>query len=52
MIKLGLGIDKEDAFEESQAAAGDSTSDMPPLETSGENSAAVLAEASRMEEVD
>jgi molecular chaperone HtpG len=52
MIKLGLGIDEEDAVEESQTAAGDSTSDMPPLETSGENSAAVSAEASRMEEVD
>jgi len=52
MIKLGLGIDEEDATEESEAAAGDSTSDLPPLETGGENSAAVSAEASRMEEVD
>jgi molecular chaperone HtpG len=52
MIKLGLGIDEEDASEESQATAGDSTSDLPPLETGGENSAAVSAEASRMEEVD
>jgi len=51
MIKLGLGIDEDDASEESQAA-GDSTSDLPPLETAGENSAAVSAEASRMEEVD
>jgi molecular chaperone HtpG len=51
MIKLGLGIDEEDAIEENQAA-GDSNSDMPPLETGGENSAAVSAEASRMEEVD
>jgi len=50
MIKLGLGIDEEDGTEEN--AAGDSTSDMPPLETAGENSAAVSAEASRMEEVD
>ena len=32
--------------------AGDSTSDLPPLENAGENSAAVSAEASRMEEVD
>jgi molecular chaperone HtpG len=47
MIKLGLGIDEED-----HAAAGDSGSDLPPLETAGENSAAVSAEASRMEEVD
>jgi len=52
MIKLGLGIDEEDATEENQAATGDSTSDMPPLENAGENSAAVSAEASRMEEVD
>ena len=52
MIKLGLGIDEEDAGEESQTATGDSNSDMPPLEASGENSAAVSAEASRMEEVD
>ncbi|CAF3242701.1 unnamed protein product [Rotaria socialis] len=51
MIKLGLGIDEEDATE-SQTAAGDSTSDMPPLETGGDNTAAVSAEASRMEEVD
>ncbi|CAF4041561.1 unnamed protein product [Rotaria magnacalcarata] len=51
MIKLGLGIDEEDATE-SQTAAGDSTSDMPPLETGADNTAAVSAEASRMEEVD
>jgi len=48
MIKLGLGIDEEDVTE----ASGDSTSDLPPLENAGENSAAVSAEASRMEEVD
>ncbi|CAF0919393.1 unnamed protein product [Rotaria sordida] len=52
MIKLGLGIDEEDVQEESQAAAGDTTSNMPPLETAGENSSSVSAEASRMEEVD
>jgi molecular chaperone HtpG len=52
MIKLGLGIDEEDAVEENQTATGDSTSDLPPLENAGENSAAVSAEASRMEEVD
>ena len=52
MIKLGLGIDEEDATEDIQTAAGDSTSDLPPLETGGENSASVSAEASRMEEVD
>jgi len=52
MIKLGLGIDEEDAVGENQTAAGESISDLPPLETSGENSAAVSAEASRMEEVD
>ena len=52
MVKLGLGIDEEDASEESHAA-GDSGSDMPPpLEAGEENSAAVSAEASRMEEVD
>jgi len=51
MIKLGLGIDEEDASED-QTAAGDSSSDMPPLETGGDNAAAVSAEASRMEEVD
>ena len=51
MIKLGLGIDEEDAVGEDNVA-GDSTSDMPPLENAGENSAAVSAEASRMEEVD
>jgi molecular chaperone HtpG len=51
MIKLGLGIDEEDAGENT-AAAGESGSDMPPLEAAGENSAAVTAEASRMEEVD
>jgi len=51
MIKLGLGIDEEDPMEDSQAtAAGDS--DLPPLIGDGENSAAVSAEASRMEEVD
>jgi len=52
MIKLGLGIDEEDATGEDLTAAGDTGSDMPPLETTGENSAAVSAEASRMEEVD
>ncbi|CAF0995326.1 unnamed protein product [Rotaria sordida] len=52
MIKLGLGIDEEDVQEESQAAAGDTSSNMPPLETAGENSSSVSAEASRMEEVD
>ena len=51
MVKLGLGIDEEDATDDGQAA-GDSGSDMPPLATSGDNSAAVSAEASRMEEVD
>jgi len=51
MIKLGLGIDEEDVMEEDQAVSG-STSEMPPLENAGENSAAVSAEASRMEEVD
>ena len=48
MIKLGLGIDEEDAEVQS---AGDS-SNPPLLENAGENSAAVSAEASRMEEVD
>jgi molecular chaperone HtpG len=52
MIKLGLGIDEEDPTEDNQAASGDSISDLPPLENAGENSAAVSAEASRMEEVD
>jgi len=52
MIKLGLGIDEEDATEENATAAGESGSDLPPLEAAGENSAAVSAEASRMEEVD
>jgi len=52
MIKLGLGIDEEDIVEEHHAAAGESGSDMPPLENAGDNSAAVSAEASRMEEVD
>ncbi|CAF1626331.1 unnamed protein product [Rotaria magnacalcarata] len=51
MIKLGLGIDEDDVVE-SETAAGDSTANMPPLEASGENAAAVSAEASRMEEVD
>jgi len=50
MIKLGLGIDEEDPTE--NQSAGDSTSDLPPLENAGDNSAAVSAEASRMEEVD
>ncbi|CAF2452495.1 unnamed protein product [Rotaria sp. Silwood2] len=52
MIKLGLGIDEEDATEESHIATGDSSADMPPLEAGGDNSAAVSADASRMEEVD
>ena len=47
MIKLGLGIDEEDPTSDDYAA-GDSMSDLPPLESSGENS----APASRMEEVD
>ena len=51
MIKLGLGIDEEDGAED-QSAAGDSTAEMPPLESSADSSAAVSAEASRMEEVD
>ena len=51
MIKLGLGIDEEDAPEEVPTASGDS-SNPPPLENAGENSASVSAEASRMEEVD
>ena len=51
MIKLGLGIDEEDPTGDDHAA-GDSMSDLPPLESSGEASAAVSAEASRMEEVD
>ena len=50
MIKLGLGIDEDDSTEESQGATGESGSDMPPLENA--DSAAVSAEASRMEEVD
>lgn len=50
MIKLGLGIDEEDVTEETQAA-GDSAADVAAT-TSGDNSAAVSAEASRMEEVD
>jgi molecular chaperone HtpG len=49
MIKLGLGIDEEDVVEESQTTAGEN---VPPVESTGENSAAVSAEASRMEEVD
>jgi molecular chaperone HtpG len=52
MIKLGLGIDEEDPVDESSAASGDSTSNSKPLENAGENSAAVSAEASGMEEVD
>jgi len=52
MIKLGLGIDEEDATGEDRMVTGESGSDMPPLETTGENSASVSAEASRMEEVD
>jgi len=48
MIKLGLGIDEEDAEVQS---AGDS-SNPPLLDNAGENSAAVSAEALRMEEVD
>jgi molecular chaperone HtpG len=52
MIKLGLGIDEEDPVEEIQTASGESTSNLPPTENAGENSAAVSAEASRMEEVD
>jgi molecular chaperone HtpG len=52
MIKLGLGIDEEDATEENQAVTGDSSSDLPPLENAGQNTAAVSADALRMEEVD
>jgi len=52
MIKLGLGIDEEDAVEGNQTAAGDSSSDLPPLENAGEHAAGVSAEALRMEEVD
>ena len=48
MIKLGLGIDEEDAPEETQVA-GESTL---PATDNAENNAAVSAEASRMEEVD
>lgn len=51
MIKLGLGIDEEDVPEESQVA-GDSTPSASTTENAGESSAAVSAEASRMEEVD
>ncbi|CAF0760428.1 unnamed protein product [Adineta ricciae] len=50
MIKLGLGIDDDDSMEEGQGATGESGSDMPPLENA--DTAAVSAEASRMEEVD
>ena len=42
MVKLGLGIDEDDADLE---AAGDGADDMPPLEGDAED-------ASRMEEVD
>jgi len=54
MIKLGLGIDEEDLTSGDMVTDGPSSSDMPPLEqVGGENgSAAVSAEASRMEEVD
>ena len=52
MVKLGLGIDEEDSTEESLTTTGDSGLDLSPLESDGENSAAVSAEASRMEEVD
>ncbi|CAF0779610.1 unnamed protein product [Adineta ricciae] len=50
MIKLGLGIDEDDSMEESQGTTGEAGSDMPPLENA--DTAAVSAEASRMEEVD
>nr|ACC43938.1 82 kDa heat shock protein [Philodina roseola] len=52
MIKLGLGIDEEDATGDDRIATGESGSDMTSLEMTGDNSAAVSAEASRMEEVD
>ena len=49
MIKLGLGIDEDDATEEIQVA-GETT--LPSTDNAGESSASVSAEASRMEEVD
>jgi len=52
MIKLGLGIDEEDAVDESQTTAGETGANLPSVETTSENSASVSAEASRMEEVD
>jgi len=57
MIKLGLGIDEEDPASGDMATddlSATAHSDMPPLETAGgeTGSAAVSAEASRMEEVD
>jgi len=57
MIKLGLGIDEEDPTSGDMATddlSATAHSDMPPLETAGgeTGSAAVSAEASRMEEVD
>lgn len=46
MIKLGLGIDEDDApTEEGGENAGDADEEMPPLEGDDED-------ASRMEEVD
>jgi len=45
MIKLGLGIDEEDAVEPETATTAAKSEDMPPLEAEGDD-------ASRMEEVD
>ena len=45
MIKLGLGIDEEEAPEAGDAPAAETAEKMPPLEGDDED-------ASRMEEVD
>jgi molecular chaperone HtpG len=52
MIKLGLGIDEEDVVEEGHTTAGEAGANVPAVDNTTENSAAVSAEASRMEEVD
>ena len=52
MIKLGLGIDEEDAIEEDRTTTGESGSDMLTSNNDEENTASVSEEASRMEEVD
>jgi molecular chaperone HtpG len=52
MIKLGLGIDEEDVVEEGHTTAGETGANVPAVDNTTENSAAVSAEASRMEEVD